>query len=78
MLFERNDIAFGRGKFRVRGDVVEVYPAYLDEDGDPAWSFSATRSTAITSVRSADRPRDRRLEDHTFFPAKQFVTPATS
>ena len=31
MLFERNDIAFGRGKFRVRGDVVEVHPAYLDE-----------------------------------------------
>jgi len=27
MLFERNDIAFGRGKFRVRGDVVEVHPA---------------------------------------------------
>ena len=30
ILFERNDIAFGRGKFRVRGDVVEVHPAYLD------------------------------------------------
>ena len=29
MLYERNDIAFGRGKFRVRGDVVEVFPAYL-------------------------------------------------
>ena len=30
ILFERNDIAFGRGKFRVRGDVVEVHPAYLE------------------------------------------------
>ena len=28
ILYERNDIAFERGKFRVRGDVVEIWPAY--------------------------------------------------
>src|SRR5947209_3908606 len=32
MLYERNDINFSRGKFRVRGDVVEVYPATADEE----------------------------------------------
>jgi excinuclease ABC subunit B len=32
MLYERNDIAFGRGKFRVRGDVVEVHPAQNDDE----------------------------------------------
>jgi len=32
MLYERNDIAFGRGRFRVRGDVVEVHPANLDDE----------------------------------------------
>src|SRR6195256_6046543 len=31
MLYERNDIAFDRGRFRVRGDVVEVHPASDDE-----------------------------------------------
>ena len=31
MMFERNDIAFGRGMFGVRGVVVEVHPAYLVE-----------------------------------------------
>ncbi|MBV9731927.1 MAG: DEAD/DEAH box helicase family protein, partial [Verrucomicrobia bacterium] len=31
MLYERNDIALTRGKFRVRGDVVEVHPATADE-----------------------------------------------
>src|SRR5271169_4104130 len=31
MLYERNDIAFQRGRFRVRGDVVEVHPANVDE-----------------------------------------------
>src|SRR5262249_32756008 len=33
MLYERNDISFSRGKFRVRGDVVEVYPGSADEEG---------------------------------------------
>src|SRR5580658_7715788 len=33
MLYERNDTAFERGRFRVRGDVVEVRPANLDEEG---------------------------------------------
>ena len=29
--YERNDIAFERGKFRVRGDIVEIYPSYQDK-----------------------------------------------
>src|SRR5207253_10181857 len=29
--YERNDVDFKRGSFRVRGDVVEVYPSYQDE-----------------------------------------------
>ncbi|MFA6074509.1 MAG: excinuclease ABC subunit UvrB [Negativicutes bacterium] len=29
--YERNDVAFGRGTFRVRGDVVEIFPIYSDE-----------------------------------------------
>ena len=32
MLYERNDMNFVRGRFRVRGDVVEVYPATSDEE----------------------------------------------
>jgi excinuclease ABC subunit B len=30
ILYERNDLDFSRGKFRVRGDVLEVYPSYED------------------------------------------------
>ena len=30
ILYERNDMEFDRGKFRVRGDVLEIYPAYED------------------------------------------------
>jgi excinuclease ABC subunit B len=34
--YKRNDIAFGRGDFRVRGDTIELFPAHLE---DTAWRF---------------------------------------
>ena len=74
MMFERNDIAFGRGKFRVRGDVVEVHPAYLDETAIRI-EFGDDEVERITSVHTLTGKRIDRLEKHTFFPAKQFVTP---
>jgi excinuclease ABC subunit B len=75
MLFERNDVAFGRGKFRVRGDVVEVHPAYLDETAIRI-EFFDDEVERVTSVHTLTGQTIDRLENHTFFPAKQFVTPA--
>ena len=74
MLFERNDIAFGRGKFRVRGDVVEVHQAYLDETAIRV-EFFDDEVERITSIHTLTGNIIDRLESHTFFPAKQFVTP---
>jgi excinuclease ABC subunit B len=74
MLFERNDIAFGRGKFRVRGDVVEVHPAYLDETAIRV-EFFDDEVERISSIHTLTGHLIERLENHTFFPAKQFVTP---
>ena len=74
MLFERNDIEFGRGKFRVRGDVVEVHPAYLDETAVRVEFFDDVVER-ITSIHTLTGKMIERLENHTFFPAKQFVTP---
>ncbi|MBC8125732.1 MAG: excinuclease ABC subunit UvrB [Gloeobacteraceae cyanobacterium ES-bin-144] len=73
MLFERNDIAFGRGKFRVRGDVVEVHPAYLDETAIRV-EFFDDEVERISSIHTLTGSIIERLENHTFFPAKQFVT----
>ncbi|RYD32617.1 MAG: excinuclease ABC subunit B, partial [Verrucomicrobiaceae bacterium] len=73
MLFERNDVAFGRGKFRVRGDVVEVHPAYLDETAIRV-EFFDDEVERITSIHTLTGHTIDRLENHTFFPAKQFVT----
>ena len=74
MLFERNDVAFGRGKFRVRGDVVEVHPAYLDETAIRI-EFFDDEVERVSSVHTLTGHLIDRLENHTFFPAKQFVTP---
>ncbi len=74
LLYERNDIAFGRGKFRVRGDVVEVHPANLDETAVRVEFFGDT----IDRISMFDPLTGNVLEtlpDLTIFPAKQFVTP---
>lgn len=73
--YERNDIAFTRGKFRVRGDVVEVYPAYLDEEAIRI-EFFGDEIERISSFDPLTGHVVGQLEDYTFYPAKQFVTPA--
>jgi len=75
MLYERNDINFSRGKFRVRGDVVEVYPATADEDA-VRLEFFGDDLDAITRFDPLTGHTRELLVVITFFPAKQFVTPA--
>jgi excinuclease ABC subunit B len=75
MLYERNDISFSRGKFRVRGDVVEVYPATADEEA-VRLEFFGDEIDAITRFDPLTGHARESLSIMTFFPAKQFVTPA--
>ena len=75
MLYERNDISFSRGKFRVRGDVVEVYPATADEEA-VRLEFFGDEIDAITRFDPLTGHAHESLSVITFFPAKQFVTPA--
>ncbi|CAN5590893.1 hypothetical protein BH20VER3_BH20VER3_06830 [soil metagenome] len=75
MLYERNDVNFVRGKFRVRGDVVEVYPATADEEA-VRLEFFGDEIDAITRFDPLTGHAHESLGMMTFFPAKQFVTPA--
>ena len=75
MLYERNDINFSRGKFRVRGDVVEVYPATADEEA-VRLEFFGDEIDALTRFDPLTGHARESLNLITFFPAKQFVTPA--
>src|SRR5213082_1266826 len=75
MLYERNDMNFARGKFRVRGDVVEIYPATADEEAIRL-EFFGDEIDAITRFDPLTSHAHESLGVITFYPAKQFVTPA--
>ena len=75
MLYERNDMNFSRGKFRVRGDVVEIYPATADEEAIRL-EFFGDEIDAITRFEPLTGHARDSLSVITFYPAKQFVTPA--
>ena len=53
--YERNDINFIRNKFRVHGDTVDIYLAYMS-DLAIRWSFLGTRSTASLSSTPSPGP----------------------
>ena len=74
MLYERNEIEFSRGKFRVRGDVLEIFPAQNDEEAVRVEFFGdeIDRMALFDPLTGKSRGD---LTHLTLFPAKQFVTP---
>lgn len=71
--FERNDIDFQRGRFRVRGDVVEIFPASRDERALRVEFFG----DEIDRIREVDALTGEVMSevDHvSIFPATHFVT----
>ncbi|WP_291291614.1 excinuclease ABC subunit UvrB [Enterococcus sp.] len=71
--FERNDIDFQRGRFRVRGDVVEIFPASRDERALRIEFFG----DEIDRIREVDALTGEILgetEHISIFPATHFVT----
>ena len=74
ILYDRNDIAFERGKFRVRGDVVEIHPASSDDTGVRV-EFWGDEIERISHFDPLTGKTIETLNTVTIFPAKQFVTP---
>jgi len=73
MQYERNDYDFHRGTFRVRGDVVDIFPAY---EADTALRFEFFGDT-IESISEIDPMRGksiRKVERALIHPASHFVT----
>ncbi|MFJ5765522.1 MULTISPECIES: excinuclease ABC subunit UvrB [unclassified Lysinibacillus] len=71
--YERNDISFTRGTFRVRGDVVEIFPASRDEHCVRVEFFG----DEIDRIREVDALTGEILADRdhvAIFPASHFVT----
>src|SRR5262249_7117974 len=71
--YERNDVAFTRGKFRVRGDVLEVWPAYEEYAFRIELFGDEVETLAIINPLTGETLRAQ--EELYIYPAKHFVTP---
>jgi len=70
--YERNDYDFGRGKFRVRGDTLEVYPAY--EELAYRIGFWGDEVERLTQIDPLTGEVLAELDEVQIFPARHFVT----
>jgi excinuclease ABC subunit B len=71
--YSRNDVEFSRGTFRARGDVVEVIPAYQDEEAIRIefWDNDVEKVSIIDSVTGKTI---KEVDSVPIYPAKYFVT----
>ncbi|WP_373079588.1 excinuclease ABC subunit UvrB [Fusobacterium varium] len=71
--YERNDIAFERGKFRIKGDVIDIYPSYMETGyrleywGDDLEEISEINTLTGQKIR-------KNLERIVLYPATQYLT----
>ena len=72
--YERNDIAFERNMFRVRGDTVEIFPAYW-RDSAIRVEFFGDEIDRISEINVVTGAPIRRLENIPVWPATHYVTP---
>ena len=72
--YERNDIAFERNMFRVRGDTVEIWPAYW-KDTAIRVEFFGDEIDRISEINVVTGAPIRRLQNIPIWPATHYVTP---
>jgi excinuclease ABC subunit B len=72
--YRRNDQAFARGAFRVRGDVIEIFPSHME---DRAWRLSlfGDEIEGIWEIDSLTGEKVAALDEITVFPNSHYVTP---
>jgi excinuclease ABC subunit B len=73
--YERNDVDFARGAFRVRGDTVEVFPPYEEEQAVRIefWGDEVERICTIDPLRGTPLEETSQV---VFYPGSHWVTPA--
>ena len=72
--YQRNDLTFDRGTFRVRGDTVELFPSHME---DSAWRFSlfGDELEEITEFDSLTGERRAKLEAVRVYANSHYITP---
>jgi excinuclease ABC subunit B len=76
ILYERHDADFHRGSFRVRGDRVDIFPAY-EEDRAIRVEFFGDQVEAIKEIDPLRGRTLRQLKKVTIYPASHYVVPET-
>jgi len=71
--YERNDVSFERGKFRVRGDCVEIWPSY--EEIGLRVEFWGDEIEQLSLIETTSGEVIQRIEQFFVFPSKHFVMP---
>ena len=72
--YERNDIAFERNRFRVRGDTVEIWPVYTDSYAVRV-EFFGDEIDRISEINPLTGERTCDLQHVAIYPASHYVTP---
>jgi len=70
--YGRNDIAFERGAFRVRGDIVDIYPAYLENS--IRIEFFGDVIENISRINPLNYRILEEVEEYPIYPANHFIT----
>lgn len=72
--YKRNDLGFSRGNFRVRGDIVEIFPAHYE---DRAWrlSFFGDEIETIIEIDALTGEKFQNLDEIRVFANSHYVTP---
>ena len=73
MQYERNDQSLESGKFRVRGDVIDIIPGY--EDNIMRIELDGNHISKISELDHVTSEVISTFDDYVLFPAKQFVVP---
>lgn len=73
--YSRNDAVLDRGNFRIRGDVLEVYPAYMETDEAYRIELDWDEIVKISRFNVLTGEITERLDETVFYPAKHFVVP---
>ena len=73
--YKRNDFGFERGDFRIRGDSIEIFPAYMETDEAYRIDLEWEEVARIRRVNSISGQTIEELDETTIYPAKHFVVP---
>lgn len=75
ILYERNDMFFERGNFRIRGDVIEIFPPYMETDEAYRIELDFDEISKIRRVDAFNGNTIEELDELYLYPAKHFVVP---